>query len=77
MTKHTEELKAEAARMASDEAYDREQIARGNPDHLRVGQKVTTSGYAGTIVRQYSAGMFEVRLASGLVCVSAADILPA
>ena len=39
-----------------------------------VGQKVTTSGFPGTIIRQYSHGMYEIRLARGCVCVDASDI---
>lgn len=45
-------------------------------NNLTVGQKVTTSGFPGVIVRQYSPGMYEVRLASGLVCVDISDIKP-
>lgn len=45
-----------------------------NPKHFAKGQPVTTSGFPGTIVRHYSEGMWEVRLASGVVCVSGADI---
>ena len=41
---------------------------------FKPGQKVTTSGYPGVIVRQYSEGMYEVRLARGLVTVPAEDI---
>lgn len=41
------------------------------------GQKVTTSGYPGTVVRMYSADMVEVQLAAGLVCVPVADVVPA
>lgn len=39
-----------------------------------VGQKVTTSGFPGVIVRQYSEGLYEVRLGSGMVCVDQGDI---
>ena len=38
------------------------------------GQKVTTSGHPGAIIRQYSGAMLEVRLASGMCCVDACDI---
>lgn len=41
-----------------------------------IGQKVTTSGYPGVIVREYSKGMYEVRLERGMVCVDACDIRP-
>jgi hypothetical protein len=44
---------------------------------FKVGQKVTTSGFAGTIVREYCDGMWEVRLNRGTVCVSQSDIIPA
>ena len=39
------------------------------------GDHVTTSGFAGVIVREYSCRMYEVRLASGLVCVDMSDIV--
>lgn len=45
-----------------------------NAAKFTVGQKVTTSGFPGIIVRQYSESMYEVRLGSGLVCVDASDI---
>lgn len=41
------------------------------------GQRVTTSGFPGTIERSYSKGMVEVRLPSGLVCVPVEDVEPA
>jgi len=50
---------------------------RENMKNLKAGQKVTTSGFAGTIVRQYCDGMWEVRLNRGIVCVSESDIIPA
>lgn len=44
---------------------------------FKVGQNVTTSGFAGTIVREYCEGMWEVRLNRGIVCVSESDIIAA
>lgn len=43
------------------------------------GQRVICNGFPGSVVRMYSAGMVEVRLSSGLVCVSASfpDCYPA
>jgi hypothetical protein len=41
------------------------------------GQKVSTSGFLGTVVRMYSEGMVEVRLESGLVCVPVGDVVSA
>lgn len=41
------------------------------------GQKVTTSGYPGSFVRYYSAGMVEVHLRAGLVCVPVEDVIAA
>lgn len=38
------------------------------------GQHVTTSGFPGRVIRMYSAGMVEVRLASGVCCVPAEDV---
>lgn len=43
-------------------------------DKFAIGQKVTTSGFEGHIVRKYSEGMYEVRLRSGVVCVAECDI---
>lgn len=40
------------------------------------GQRVTCSGFLGTVIRHYDGNMYEVRLASGLVCVDAHDIVP-
>lgn len=41
---------------------------------FKPGQKVTTSGFPGRIVRMYSPGMVEVRLASGVCCVPVEDV---
>lgn len=56
------------------------------PEWVRVGQKVTTSGYAGTITRlcDWSEAiadgrhgmMVEIRLASGTTCVSYHNAIP-
>lgn len=46
------------------------------------GDKVTYSGFPGTIVRLYEDGpiegarMYEVRLPGGVACVCGSDILP-
>lgn len=55
-----------------------------NASQVKVGQKVTTSGFPGTITRicEWSLSreadevMVEVRLASGLVCVTCRDVVP-
>ena len=39
------------------------------------GAKIRANGYDGVIVRQYSAGMYEVRLPGGVCCVSASEIV--
>ena len=44
------------------------------PAAFERGDQVMCNGFAGVVMRQYSAGMFEVRLASGLVCVPTCDI---
>jgi hypothetical protein len=44
-------------------------------DELKPRTKVTTSGFEGRIVRQYSGDMYEVQLASGVVCVDRHDIV--
>lgn len=45
---------------------------------LTVGQPVTTSGFAGTVIRlcEWSNSMVEVRLARGVFCVDANDVKP-
>lgn len=40
------------------------------------GDKVTKSGYAGVVLREYLPGMYEVRLASGVVVVPAEELTP-
>ncbi len=42
---------------------------------FKAGDKVITSGYLGVVVRFYSKGMVEVRLASGLVVVPVGDCI--
>lgn len=37
-------------------------------DTLKQGTKVITNGYPGVIVRHYDGKMYEIRLASGVVC---------
>lgn len=39
------------------------------------GQKVTTSGFAGTVIRMYSEGMVEIKLPRGGVCVAVEDVV--
>ena len=52
-----------------------------NSTDVKLGQKVTTSGFAGTITKicEWSRTdrevMVEVRLASGTVCVSCKDVV--
>lgn len=41
------------------------------------GDKVTKSGYPGVVLREYLPGMYEVRLASGVVVVPAEELTPA
>lgn len=49
---------------------------------LKPGQRVTSSGFVGAVVRLYSDGptesarMYEVRLPGGLVCVCGSDLVP-
>jgi hypothetical protein len=40
------------------------------------GDKVFCNGFNGTIVREYSQGMYEVRLPGGLGCIDSSDIIP-
>lgn len=42
--------------------------------HFVEGQRVTTSGFSGSIARQYSENMYEVRLCKGVTCVPHCDI---
>lgn len=44
-------------------------------DELKPRTKVTTSGFEGRIVRQYDGDMYEVQLASGVVCVDRHDLV--
>ena len=47
---------------------------------LTEGQKVTYSGYDGTITKACDGqltGMYEVRFESGLICVCGSDLVPA
>jgi preprotein translocase subunit YajC len=47
-----------------------------NEQTFKPGQQVTANGgYPGRVVRMYSKGMVEVRLASGLVCVPVEDVV--
>lgn len=54
-----------------------------NANEIKVGQKVTTSGFPGTVMRicewsRTATGvMVEVRVPGGLTCVSCRDCLPA
>jgi hypothetical protein len=41
---------------------------------FKPNQPVMTSGFAGSVVRMYSEGMVEVRLASGICCVPVGDV---
>lgn len=49
---------------------------------LAKGQRVTYSGFPGTVMELYADGpceggrMYNVRLASGLVCVCGSDLIP-
>jgi hypothetical protein len=50
---------------------------------LTPGQKITSSGFPGSVVRLYSDGevegarMYEIRLPGGIACVCGSDIIPA
>ena len=48
-----------------------------NKNHFSVGQRVTYAGFAAVIIRHYCEGMWEIRLASGPICVTGADIVAA
>lgn len=65
-----------AADRAALEEHDH-QYPLGSPRRLVPGDRVTTSGYPGTVIRRYSAGMVEVRLASGVCCVPDGDCVRA
>lgn len=43
---------------------------------LKTGQKGMCNGYPATVLRHYHNGMYEVRLASGDICVDALDFTP-
>ena len=44
--------------------------------HYQPGDRVTANGYEGRIIREYSCRMYEVRLASGDICIDVCDIQP-
>lgn len=44
---------------------------------FQAGQQVTTSGFPGRVICMYSAGMVEIRLARGVVCVPVCDVVAA
>lgn len=43
---------------------------------LKPGQRITYSGFPGAVIRHYDGNMYEIRLASGVACVDAGDIIP-
>jgi hypothetical protein len=40
------------------------------------GDRITSSGFEGVIVRHYHGSMYEIRLPGGVCCVDQADIRP-
>ena len=42
---------------------------------LNAGQRVTYSGFPGTVISHYDGNMYTVRLASGPICVDARDLI--
>lgn len=56
---------------------------RDETARLEPGQKITSSGFPGSVVRLYidgpreAARMYEIRLPGGVTCVCGADIIPA
>jgi hypothetical protein len=42
---------------------------------LSPGQRVTYSGFPGTVLSHYDGNMYTVRLASGPICVDAHDLI--
>lgn len=49
-----------------------------DPRRFKVGDRVTMAGYPGTVTRvcEWTVNMYEVRLASGLICVCGSDLRP-
>lgn len=47
-----------------------------NADHFKPGQPITYAGFAGSIVRYYGDGIWEVRVPGGVAAVSGAEITP-
>ena len=45
------------------------------PNAFSVGQKVNYSGFEALIIKYYGDGMWEIRLKSGVACVSGSDLL--
>lgn len=76
--RHVAWLKAKEDGMSYDEfARNWEESNMDNVVKFEAGDRVTYSGFAGTVVKfcDWSASMYEVRLASGLVCVPASDLV--
>lgn len=48
-----------------------------NPQHFAQGQKVKYGEHDAVIAQHYSGGMWDIRLKSGMTCVSGADLKPA
>ena len=46
-----------------------------NSDFFKPSQKVKYGSFDATIVRHYYEGMWEIRVQSGIICVSGHDIL--
>lgn len=59
-------------------AWAAAEYAIGRPFHFVSGQRVICNGYSGAVKDMLGNGLVEVRLAAGLVCVSAAypDVFP-
>jgi preprotein translocase subunit YajC len=58
------------------------QSRRDETSKLQNGQRITYSGFPGTVTKLYDDGpregarMYEIRLASGTACVCGSDLIP-
>lgn len=46
-----------------------------NPTYFTKGQRVTYAGFAATVVRHYSEGMWEIKVPGGVACVSGSELI--
>jgi hypothetical protein len=66
-----------ASEFAKSYPTDADWVAAMGEEKITVwknGDKITSSGFLGTVVSHYRNGMFEIRLPGGVVCVAHTEI---